>query len=94
MLGDFDGCLQALFKADRLISKTDTQLRGALYNQMSGSYCLLGDYTKAIELSDLAINLFKTENDSVNLAQAYNSRGIIHSHLDEYVQADRFLCRH
>lgn len=91
MLGDFDGCLQALFKADRLISKTDTQLRGALYNQMSGSYCLLGDYTKAIELSDLAISLFKTENDSVSLAQAYNSRGIIHSHLDEYVQADRFF---
>ena len=91
MLGDFDGCLLTLFKADKLISKADTPLRAELYNQMSGSYCLLGDYTKAIELSDKAINLFKAENDSTSLAQAYNSRGIIHSHLEEYVQADRFF---
>ena len=91
MLGDFDGCLQALFKVERLISKNDNRLRGLVYDQMSGSYCALGDYTKAIELSDLSISLFKIDNDSVSLARAYNSRGIIHSHLEEYLQADRFF---
>lgn len=91
MLGDFDGCLQALFKVERLVPKSDSRLRGLVYDQMSGSYCALGDYTKAIELSDLSISLFKTVGDSLNLARAYNSRGIIHSHLEEFTQADRFL---
>ncbi len=48
MLGDFDGCLQDLFKADRLISKTDTQLRGALYDDQRVRAFLL--YAQAEEM--------------------------------------------
>ena len=61
---------------------------------MSVGYCNLGDYTKAINLSDKAISLFKTENDSLNLALCYNNRGIIHTYINEFQQAERFLNKH
>ena len=58
---------------------------------MSLGYCNLGDYSKAIDLSNDAIALFQTEQDSLNLALCYNNRGIIHTYINEYQQADRFL---
>lgn len=91
LLGDFDGCIQALYEADALVSKNENDLKGHIYNLMSVGYCNLGDYTKAINLSDKAISLFKTENDSLNLALCYNNRGIIHTYINEFQQAERFL---
>ena len=88
---DFDGCIQALYEADALVSKNENDLKGHIYNLMSVGYCNLGDYTKAINLSDKAISLFKTENDSLNLALCYNNRGIIHTYINEFQQAERFL---
>lgn len=91
LLGDFDGCIQALYEADGLLSDKDYTLKGHIYNLMSVGYCNLGDYGKAIDLSDKAISIFKTEHDSLNLASCYNNRGIIHTYINEYQQAERFL---
>lgn len=91
LLGDFDGCIQALYEADELLPKNDKKLKGHIYNLMSVGYCNLGDYSKAINLSDKAISLFKMESDSSNLASCYNNRGIIHTYLNEFQQAERFL---
>lgn len=91
LLGDFDGCIQALYEADALVSKNENDLKGHIYNLMSVGYCNLGDYTKAINLSDKAISNSKTENDSLNLALCYNNRGIIHTYINEFQQAERFL---
>ena len=78
-------------KQNALVSKNENDLKGHIYNLMSVGYCNLGDYTKAINLSDKAISLFKTENDSLNLALCYNNRGIIHTYINEFQQAERFL---
>lgn len=93
LLGNFDGCIEALYEAQDLLSnkKEETGLKGHIYNLMSVTYCNLGDYGKAITLSDKAISFFKVQNDSLNLASCYNNRGIIHIHINEFPQANRFL---
>lgn len=89
--GNFDNSIQALYEAEELLPPNNTTLRGNIYSLMSLGYCNLGDYNRAITLSNNAISLFKTENDSVFLAQCYNNRGIIHTYINEYKQADYFL---
>lgn len=89
--GNFDNSIQALYEAEELLPPGNTTLRGSIYSLMSLGYCNLGDYNRAITLSNDAISLFKTENDSVLLAQCYNNRGIIHTYINEYRQADYFL---
>lgn len=89
--GNFDNSIQALYEAEEKLPKGNTILKGNIYNLMSLGYCNLGDYNKAITLSNKAISIFKTENDSVNLALCYNNRGIIHTYIHEFEQADYFL---
>lgn len=91
LLGNFDNCIQALYEAESILSPKDISLKGNIYNLMSLGYCNLGDYNKAIDLSNDAIALFQTEHDTLSLALCYNNRGIIHTHINEYRQADRFL---
>lgn len=91
LLGNFDNCIQALYEAESKLPPKEIKLRGNIYNLMSLGYCNLGDYSKAIDLSNDAISLFQTEQDSVNLALCYNNRGIIHTYINESQQADRFL---
>ena len=91
LLGNFDNCIQALYEAESMLPPRETELRGNIYNLMSLGYCNLGDYSKAIDLSNDAIALFQTEQDSVNLALCYNNRGIIHTYINEFQQAERFL---
>ena len=91
LLGNFDNCIQALYEAESKLPSKEIKLRGNIYNLMSLGYCNLGDYSKAIDLSNDAIALFQTEQDSANLALCYNNRGIIHTYINEYQQADRFL---
>lgn len=90
-LGNYDGGIQALYQAEEIVPYGNNKWKSKIYNQMSASYCSLGDYTKAIELSDEAIALSKVENDSVIMAQAYNNRGIIHMYINESEQAERFF---
>jgi len=91
LLGNFDNCIQALYEAESKLPSKEIKLRGNIYNLMSLGYCNLGDYSKAIDLSNDAIALFQTEQDSANLALCYNNRGIIHTYINEFQQADRFL---
>lgn len=91
LLGNYDGGIQALYEAAEMIPQDDHSWKGKIYNQMSISYCSLGDYTKAIELNDEAMAWSKVENDSVNLARVYNNRGIIHIYINEFQQAERFF---
>lgn len=91
LLGNFDNCIQALYEAESKLPSKEIKLRGNIYNLMSLGYCNLGDYSKAIDLSNDAIALFQTEQDSLNLALCYNNRGIIHTYINEYQQADQFL---
>lgn len=91
LLGNNDGSLSSLYKIELETSSTNISFKGDVYNLMALCYCSLSDFQKAIELSDNAISLFKTNSDSMKLASAYNNRGVIHNHLNENVQSEKFL---
>ena len=90
LLGNFDESLNSLYKIN-LESLNETDIKGEIYNLMALNYCNLSDYQKAIELNDKAISIFKINNDSIRLAYAYNNKGIIHNHMSEDTQTEKFL---
>lgn len=90
LLGNFDESLNSLYKIN-LKSLNETDIKGEIYNLMALNYCNLSDYQKAIELNDKAISIFKINNDSIRLAYAYNNKGIIHNHMLENTQSEKFL---
>lgn len=91
LLGNFDESLNSLYKIDLESFNNETSIKGEIYNLMALSYCNLSDYQKAIELNDKAISIFKVNNDSLMLASAYNNKGIIHNHMSEDTQSEKFL---
>ena len=92
MKGDYDGSITILYDTFALLDKDKNLLmKGKIYDLMSKCYCTLHDFSTAKRLNEKATNIFKIHNDSVLLASAYNSRGIIHAHLNETEQADHFL---
>ena len=91
LLGNYDESLNSLYKIDLKSFDNETNIKGEIYNLMSLCYCNLSDYHKAIELNDKAISIFKINNDSARLASAYNNKGIIHNHMSEDIQSEKFL---
>ena len=91
LLGNNDESLYSLHKIDLKSFNTKTTLKGEIYNLMSICYCALSDFPKAIELNDNAISIFKANNDSTKLASAYNNKGVIHNHMLENTQSEKFL---
>lgn len=91
LLGNNDESLYSLYKIDLASLNSHKSYEGEIYNLMSICYCNLSDYQKAIELNDKAISIFKSNKDSIKLASAYNTRGIIHTHINENEQSEKFL---
>lgn len=91
LLGNNDESLYTLYKINLNSFNQESSLKGEIYNLMSICYCNLSDYQKAIELNDNAISIFKANNDSTNLASAYNNKGVIHNHMYEDAQSEKFL---
>ncbi len=92
MQGDYEGCITTLYDIQQLLKNNKQAIiYGKANDLMSKCYCTLSDYTTAIRLNKEATDVFKLHNDSTLLASAYNSRGIIHAHLEEYTQADYYF---
>lgn len=91
LLGNNDESLYTLYKIDLNSFNQESSLKGEIYNLMSMCYCVLSDFQKAIELNDNAISIFKANNDSTKLASAYNNKGVIHNHMYEDAQSEKFL---
>lgn len=91
LLGNNDESLYTLHKIDLKSFNHETILKGEIYNLMSICYCALSDFQKAIELNDNAISIFKANKDSTKLASAYNNKGVIHNHMYENTQSEKFL---
>ena len=91
LLGNNDESLYSLYKIDLNSFNQESNLKGEIYNLMSICYCAISDFQKAIELNDNAVSIFKANNDSTKLASAYNNKGLIHNHMNENVQSEKFL---
>ncbi len=69
--------------------QADTAKRGGIYNNLSGAYQLLGQYQKAIEVSNKAIRTTQSRDGHLQLYNAYGNS----NHLVEGVEAFKELIR-
>lgn len=90
-LGEFDLGIQTLYESLDYITPSNKKLEGEIYGMMAILYCRLSDYQQAIALNDKATAIFKSIGDSAQIANCYNSRGIIHTYLDEFDIAESFF---
>ena len=91
LLGEFDLGIQTLYESLDYITPSNKKLEGEIYGMMSILYCRLSDYQQAIALNDKATAIFKSIGDAAQIANCYNSRGIIHTYLDEFNIAESFF---
>ena len=91
LLGEFDLGIQTLYESLDYITPSNKKLEGEIYGMMSILYCRLSDYKQAIALNDKATAIFKSIGDTSQIANCYNSRGIIHTYLDEFNIAESFF---
>lgn len=90
-LGEFDQGIQTLYESLEYVTPTNKKLEGSIYSLMCILYCRLSDYQQAITLNDKATAIFKSIADSAQIAECYNSRGIIHTYLNEFNIAESFF---
>lgn len=90
-LGDFGQGIKTLYEGLKYITPTNKKLEGEIYSMMCILYCRLSDFQEAIALNDKATAIFKSINDSAQIAICYNSRGIIHTYLNEFNIAESFF---
>ena len=90
-LGEFDQGIQTLYESLEYVTPTNKKLEGSIYSLMCILYCRLSDYQQAITLNDKATAIFKSISDSAQIAECYNSRGIIHTYLYEFNIAESFF---
>ena len=90
-LGEFDLGIQTLYESLEYVTPTNKKLEGSIYSLMCILYCRLSDYQQAITLNDKATAIFKSIADSAQIAECYNSRGIIHTYLYEFNIAESFF---
>ena len=91
LLGDFAQGIKTLHEALEYITPSNKRLEGEIYNTMSILYCRLSDFQQSIVLNEKAIAIFKSIGDSAQIASCYNSRGIVHTYLDEFNIAESFF---
>ena len=90
-LGDFGQGIKTLHEGLKYITPSNKKLEGEIYSMMCVLYCRLSDYQQALELNDKATAIFKSIGDSAQIATCYNSRGIIHTYLNEFNIAESFF---
>lgn len=89
--GDFDISLGVYYDALDYCPKSNKLLRARIDASMGMLYRNLRDFSKAFHLIDGATSIYKSLNDSTGIANCYNSRGIIHTDLNENEMADVFF---
>lgn len=90
-LGDFDQSIKTLYESLKYITPNNKKMEGEIYNMMCILYCRLSDYQEAMTLNGKATAIFKSIGDSAQIATCYNSRGIIHTYLNEFDIAESFF---
>lgn len=91
--GDFDLGLQIYHDALNQCRSDNHLHKAKIYLNLSSSYRCLRDFSKAHEYNEKATALYKSIGDSIGIAQSYNSRGLIHSSLEENSIAEHFFLK-
>lgn len=86
--GDFDMGFEALTNAMETCPPDNKELKAFIYIHLSGSYMKLKDLNQAFHYVDEALAIYKSLNDSTNLARCYNSKGLVYIQLPDNKKAE------
>jgi len=92
-ISNFDSAMPLLYSADEICPKWLTGLKTEIINSLATLYCKLGDYDMAIKLNEQSITISKINQDSLYLADSYNTRGIIHTYQRQAKEAKYYLLK-
>lgn len=91
LLGEFDHGIKTLYEGLDYVTPSNKSLEGEIYNMISVLYCRLSDYRQSISLNEKATAIFKAIGDSAQIAACYNTKGIVHTYLNEFTIAEQFF---
>lgn len=89
--GDFDLGIQVYHDALDLCNPSDKEYIALINLRLCSLYRCLKDFSKAYEFIETATSIYKSLNDSSGIAQCYNSRGLIHTTLEENKAAEKYF---
>ena len=89
--GNFDLSVNTYYEALSYCPSKDNRTRAQIKVNLGTLYGSLKDFSKAVELIDNAASTYRALNDSSGIANAYNSRGLIHVYMGEYAIADKLF---
>ncbi|MGL4331911.1 MAG: tetratricopeptide repeat protein [Bacteroidales bacterium] len=89
--GDFDLGIQVYHDALDLCNPSDKRLIALINLRMCSLYRCLKDFSKSYEFIETATSMYKALGDSSGIAQCYNSRGLIHTTLEENKAAEKYF---
>jgi len=92
-ISNFDSAIPLLYRADENCPKWLTGLKAEIINSLATIYCKLGDYNMAIKFNEQSITISKISQDSLYLANSYNTRGIIHTYQNQAKEAKYYLLK-
>lgn len=89
--GDFDLGIQVYHDALDLCNPSDKRKIALINLRLCSLYRCLKDFSKSFEFIEIATSMYKALGDSSGIAQCYNSRGLIHTTLDENKEAEKYF---
>jgi tetratricopeptide (TPR) repeat protein len=86
--GDFDMGFETLTNAIENCPPDSIKLQAYIYVRLAGAYLKLKDLNLAFSYVDKAAAIYKSLNDSLNLAQCLNSKGLVYVQVPDNEKAE------
>ena len=86
--GDFNMGFEVLTNAMETCPVDCLQIQAHIFVHLAGAYQKLKDLNQAFTYVDKAAEIYKTLNDSLNLARCYNSRGLVYIQVPDNIRAE------
>lgn len=86
--GDFNMGFEVLTNAMETCPVDCLQIQAHIFVHLAGAYQKLKDLNQAFIYVDKAAGIYKTLNDSLNLARCYNSRGLVYIQVPDNIRAE------
>lgn len=86
--GDFDMGFETLMNSIENCPPDSLNLQAYIYVRLAGAYLKLKDINMAFNYIDKATDIYKSANDSLNLARCLNSKGLIYIQIPDNKEAE------
>ncbi|MDO4497165.1 MAG: tetratricopeptide repeat protein [Bacteroidales bacterium] len=91
LVGNYDNSISNLYDALDYCQEKSYRLQGKIELEIGFLYSRMFDYKKAVTYCNQGTSLLKAWGDSLDLADCYNTLGVVHCNAEEYLEAERYF---